>query len=111
MGARGPPEEFLGYVFLESFQHEGRTIGVLVGITNTCVISEVSVKGIDGIDEELLARFRGKNLESNFDLARTPEDLLFVPVKIKSMKEEPALSESIARGVKEIAMAAIKVVR
>ncbi|MDZ7300650.1 MAG: hypothetical protein ONB44_00765 [candidate division KSB1 bacterium] len=110
-GAWGPPEEFLGYVFLKSLQHEGRTIDILVGITNTGVISKVCLKGVDGIEEEFLAQFRGKSLQDNFDLARTPEDLLFVPAKIRAMKRNPALSESIARGVKEIAAAANKVVK
>ncbi|MDZ7290330.1 MAG: hypothetical protein ONB44_08625 [candidate division KSB1 bacterium] len=110
-GAWGSPEEFLGYIFLNSLQHEGRTIGVLVGMTNTGVITEVRLKGLDGVEEEFLAQFRGKTVQDNFDLARTPEDLLFLPAKIKAMQGNFALSESIARGVKEIAMAAIKVVK
>jgi hypothetical protein len=106
-----PAEEFLGYVFLKPLQHEGRTIGILVGMTNTGVITSVRVKGLDGVDEEFLAQFRGKTLQANFDLARTPEDLLFVPAKIKAMQGNLALSESIAHGVKEIATSAIKVVK
>jgi len=110
-GAWGPAEEFLGYVFLKSLQHEGKTIGVLVGMTSTGIISKVSVKGLAGVDEEFLAQFRGKTSQNNFDLARTPEDLLFVPAKIRAMQGNPALSESIAQGVKEIATSAIKVVK
>jgi len=109
-GAWGPPEEFLGYVFLKSMQHDGKTIDVLVGMTSTGVISKVRVKGLNGVDEGFLAQFRGKTLQDNFDLVRTPEDLLFIPVKIKAMQERLALSASIAQGVKEIAKAANKVV-
>ncbi len=50
-GAWGPPEEFLGHVFLKPLQHEGKTIGVLVGMTGTGVISKVCVKGLDGVDD------------------------------------------------------------
>ena len=110
-GAWGPPEEFLGYVFLKSMQHDGKTIDVLVGMTSTGVIRGVRVKGLDGIDEEFLAQFRGKTLQDNFDLARTPEDLLFVPAKIRAMQGNLALSASIAQGVKEIVMSADKVIK
>ncbi len=110
-GAWGPAEEFLGYVFLKSLLHEGRTIGVLVGMTNTGAISKVSVKGLDGVDEKFLAQFRGKTPQDNFDLMRTPEDLLVVPAKIRAMQGNFALSESIAQTVKEIAASANKVVK
>jgi hypothetical protein len=110
-GAWGPPEEFLGYVFLKSLPHEGKTIGVLVGMTSTGFISKVSVKGLNGIDEAFLAQFRGKTTQGNFDLMRTPEDLLVVPAKIKAMQGNLALSESIAQSVKEIAASASKVVK
>jgi hypothetical protein len=109
-GSWGPPEEFLGYVFLKSLQHEGKTIGVLVGMKNRGVISKVSIKGLDGVDEAFLAQFRGKTTQGNFDLARTPEDLLVVPAKIKAMQGNPALSISIAQAVKEIAASANQVV-
>lgn len=110
-GAWGPSEEFLGYVFLKPLQHEGKTIGVLVGITNTGVIASVKVKGLDGVDEEFLAQFRGKSLQNDFDLARTPADLLFMPAKIRAMQENVALSESILLGLKEIARSANKVLK
>lgn len=110
-GAWGPPEEFLGYIFLKSLQYEGKTIAVLVGMRNTGVISSVRVKGVDGVDEEFLAQYRGKTMQDNFDLAQTPEDLLLTPAKIKAMKGNPALSASIAQGVKAIVMSANKVVK
>ncbi len=109
-GAWGPAEEFLGYVFLKTLQHEGKTIGVLVGMTSAGVISKVSVKGLNGVDEKFLAQFHGKASQDNFDLMRTPEDLLVVPAKIRAMPGNLALSESIAQGVKAIAKSANKVV-
>jgi hypothetical protein len=110
-GSWGPAEEFLGYVFLKSLQHEDKMIDILVGMTSTGVISSVRVKGLSGVDEEFLAQFRGKTLKNNFDLARTPEDLLVVPARIRAMQGNLALSESIAQGVKEIAASANKVVK
>ena len=110
-GAWGPPEEFLGYIFIKSMQHEGKTIDVLVGMTSAGVISKVSVKGIAGVAEEFLAQFHGKTLQNSFDLARTPEDLLVVPAKIRAQQGNLALSESITQGVKEIATSANKVLK
>ena len=110
-GAWGPAEEFLGYVFLKSLQHEGKTISVLVGMTKTGVLSKVRVKGLDGVDEKFLAQFRGKTTQDSFDLMRTPEDLLVVPAKIRAMQGNLALSESIAQGVKAIVASASKVVK
>ncbi|MGH7600551.1 MAG: hypothetical protein ACREOI_29700 [bacterium] len=110
-GAWGPAEEFLGYVFLKTLPNEGKTIGVLVGMTKTGVISKVSVRGLDGVDEAFLAQFRGKTPQDNFDLMRTPEDLLVVPAKIRAMQGNFALSESIAQTVKEIVASANNVVK
>lgn len=107
----GPPEEFLGYVFHKSLQYEGKTLEVLVGMNNTGVISKVSVRGMAGITDEFLAQYRGKTLRDNFDLVRTPEELLVVPAGIKAMQANLALSESIAQSVKEIIVSANKVVK
>ena len=107
----GPAEEFLGYVFFKSTRHEGKTIGVLVGMSNTGVISKVSIKGLDSVDEKFLAQFRDKTLKDDFDLIRTPEDSHVVPAKIKAMQGNLALSESIAQGVKEIALSARQVIK
>lgn len=108
-GSWGPPEEFLGYVFLKSLQYEGKTLEVLVGMKNTGVISEVSVRGMAGITDEFLAQYRDRTLRDNLDLVRTPEELLVVPARIKAMQGNLALSESIAQGVKEILRAAHRV--
>lgn len=110
-GSWGPSEEFFGYVFMKSVQHDGTTIDVLVGMTSTGVITNVKVKGLAGVNDEFLAQYRGKTSQDNFDLARTPEDLLVVPAKIRAMQGNLALSESIVQGVKEIAISANKVVK
>ena len=104
------PDQFLGYVFLKSLQHEGGAIDVLVGTTHAGAIVRIRVKGIV-IEEEFLAQFQGKTSRDTFEIARVPEDLLFVPVKIKALKTNPALSESIVHRVKEILLAADKVTK
>lgn len=108
-GAWGPAEEFRGYIFFKSQQHEGKTIAVLAGVTNTGTIAGVKVKGLAGVDEEFLAQFCGKSVQQNFALARTPEDLLSVPAKIRMMQGNLALSESIVQAINDIAPAANRV--
>lgn len=108
-GAWEPAEEFLGYVFLKTVQHEGNTLKVLVGVTKNGAIASVHVKGSNGIAEEFLAQFRGKKLTSNFDLAQTSEDLLSVPTPLQAMHGKRALSASLASSVKEIMQAAAQV--
>lgn len=109
-GSWGPPEEFYGYVFLKSLQYKGKTINLLAGVTRKGEIIGVCVRGIDGVDENFLAQFKGKTLKDSFDLVQKPEDLLSVPIKIKPMQGNLALSENIAQGVKDIAQSADKVI-
>jgi hypothetical protein len=104
-------DEFLGYIFLRSVAHEGKTIKILIGMTNTGAIAKVKITGIDGVDEKFLAQFQGKTWQDGFDIARTPEDLLYIPTKIRAMKKNIPLSESIAQGVKEAAALAPRIIK
>lgn len=110
-GSWGPAEEFRGYIFFKSQQHEGKTISVLVGVTNTGTIASVKVKGLAGVDEEFLAQFRGKSVWQSFAVALTPEDLLSVPAKIRMMQGNLSLSESLVQAVNDIALAAVNVMK
>lgn len=110
-GSWGPAEEFLGYIFVKSQSYEGGKIDVLVGLTKTGVISNVQVKGMNDSNDEFLAQFRGKTLQSNFEVVQSAGDLLFLPAKIKAMQGNAALSASIAQGVKDIALAANTVIK
>ncbi len=110
-GSWGPAEEFRGYIFFKPQQHEGKTISVLVGVTNTGIISCVKVKGLDGVEDEFLAQFRGKSVRQDFAVARTPEDLLSVPAKIRMMQGNLSLSESLVEAVNDIAVAAVNLVK
>ncbi|MDL1875071.1 hypothetical protein FBQ85_07845 [Cytophagia bacterium CHB2] len=110
-GSWGPAEEFRGYILLKSLQHEGKTITVLLGVTNTDVISSAKIKGNGGAEEEFLSQFHGKSVRQNFALARTPEDLLSVPAKIRMMQGNLSLSESLVQAVNDIALAAVNVMK
>jgi hypothetical protein len=95
-------EEFLGFVSLSTLDLEGNPVHLLVGVEPNGSISKVIVKETDAIDTEFLAQFEGKNLKANFEIVCTPEDLMFVPRKIKAMRGKQEMSESIAKEVKGI---------
>jgi hypothetical protein len=109
-GAWGPPEEFFGYVFLKQLHYNDKTFNVVAGVTSAGVITSVKVIGLDGADATFLAQFRGRSAQDNFDVARTPEDLLFLPVRLRAMQGKVELSERIALEVKAIAVSAGKLV-
>jgi len=101
-GAEGA-DEFLGYVFLKSVTHEGKTFDLLVGVNKSGVIQGVKVRGADEVPEEFLAQFQGKTGRYNFAVAYTADDIMYVPLKIKAMRGNIPLSETIVQGVKAIA--------
>lgn len=104
-------DALLGYVFLKPVTHEGRTFDLLVGVNQAGLIKGVKVKGADDVPEEFLAQFHGKTGRYNFEVACTADDIMYVPLKIKAMRENIPLSESIAQGVKAIAMLAPAVLK
>jgi hypothetical protein len=99
-------DEFLGYVFLKPITHEGKMFDLLVGVNKSGVIAGIKVKGVDDVPEEFLAQFHGKTGQYDFAVACTPDDIMYVPLKIKAMRGNIPLSESIAQGVKAIAVLA-----
>lgn len=95
-------DKFLGYVFFKSITHENETFDLLVGVNRAGVIQGVTVKGAEEVTEEFLAQFHGKTAQNDFAVACTSDDLMYVPLKIKAMRGNIALSQSIAQSVKEI---------
>ena len=75
------------------------------------VINGVKVKGADEVPEEFLAQFQDKTEQYNFEVACTPDDIMYVPLKIKAMRGNIPLSESITQGVKAIATLAPAVLK
>jgi hypothetical protein len=104
-------DEFLGYVFVKPFAHEGKEMQLLVGINEHGKISRVKIKGLDAINGEFLAQFEGRTFDHSFEIARTPEDLLFVPAKLKAIAGNIPLSEHIAEGVKAVMQSAHKLLQ
>ncbi len=96
-------DAFLGYVFLAPMMHAGRTLDLIVGVNQSGIIQGVKVRGADDVTEEFLAQFKGRTAENDFRVAGTAEDLMYVPLKIKAMREDIPLSASIAQSVKDIA--------
>jgi hypothetical protein len=96
------PDELVGYVFLKTIDYGGTKMRVLVGVFPNGEISKVMVNGPEAIDQEFLKQFEGKNLRSSFEIARTLDDLLFVPAKIKAMAGKTELSQTIAETVAKL---------
>jgi len=94
-------DEFLGNLVLGRVEADTEAIETLVGIDRAGSITKVDVRGPAAISEEFLAQFEGKSALSSFSIARTPEDLLFVPAKIKAMAGRLEISEKIASEVLE----------
>ena len=95
-------------VFIKPITHEGKEMHLLVGVDEHSKISRVKIKGVDAVNGELLAQFEGRTFDHSFDIARTPEDLLFVPAKLKAITGNIPLSEHIAKSVKAVMQSAHK---
>ena len=108
-GTLETPDEFLGYIFLKTVKHEDAVLDILVGVNKSGVIQGVKVKGGEEIAEEFLAQFHGKTAQHDFEVACTPNDLLYIPLKIKALRSNIPLSETVAQGVQEIASLAPRV--
>jgi len=102
-GTTETPDAFLGYVLAKTVKHGDSLLDILVGVNKTGVINAVKVKGLDEVPEEFLAQFHGKTGQYNFEVACTADDIMYVPLKIKAMRGNIPLSESITQGVKAIA--------
>ena len=96
-------DEFLGYVFLSKIKDDDKEIQLIVGVNKKGAVSKVRVKNNNnGVDDEFLAQFDGKNSNANFQIARIGADILFVPAMIKAMRNKVKLSEKIAKEVESI---------
>jgi hypothetical protein len=101
-------DEFFGYAFVKPLAHEGKEMRLLVGINEHGKISRVTIKGLEAVNGEFLAQFEGRTFDYNYEIARTPEELLFVPAKLKAIVGNIPLSEHIAEGVKAVMRSAQK---
>jgi hypothetical protein len=104
-------DEFFGYVFVKPITHEGKEMQMLVGINEHRKISRVKIKGMEAVNGEFLAQFEGRTFDHSFEIARTPEDLLFLPAKLKAIAGNIPLSEHVAEGVKAVMQSAHKLLQ
>lgn len=95
-------ERLLGYVFRKPLALAGQEAYLLVGIDTDGNIARVFAAKTDLVDEEFLAQLAGKGMRANWQIASTPEDLLYLPAMVKAMRGKPELSESIISAVKAI---------
>jgi hypothetical protein len=101
-------DEFFGYVFIKPIAHDGNEMQLLVGINEHGKIFRVKIKGMNVVNGEFLTQFEGRTFDYNYEIVRTPEDLLFVPAKLKAIAGNILLSEHIAEGVKAVMRSAQK---
>jgi len=102
-------DEFLGYVFPETFLYEGNNIKIIIGLSKSKKISNIVVLSIQSVSEEFMSQFKGRSSGDSFEIAQTPDDLLSIPSKLKPMSENVLLSRKIASIVKEILISASSV--
>lgn len=102
-------EKFLGYAVRKSIASQGKELQLMIGIAPEGALTRVVVEdavaplaGTSSVLAEFLTQFNGKKAGDDFEIARQPEDLLYVPVMIKAMKNKIEMSETIARAVKEM---------
>ena len=106
-----PADRICGYIFINSLQYQGSAIEVLVGVTTGGVISKITTRGGVAVEGEFLAQFTGKTLDHGFEIAKTPDDLLVLPAKIRAMKSNMPLSEGLTQSVQAVARAARSMVK
>lgn len=107
-GRDGESDKLLGYVLVKTLNYHRTEMRVLVGVSLSGEISKVMVNGTESIDQEFLAQFEGKNKRSSFEIARTPEDLLFVPAKIKAISGKAEICEEIAKTVSALVKSSLE---
>lgn len=100
------PRELLGYVFLKTLKISDQETELLIGVDTHGKIVKVNVKEPTPASDEFLAQFVGRSLNASFEVAKTAEDLLYLPSKLKGIKDNLAMSESIAKTVHEAVLSA-----
>ncbi|GEM_PF-6230072 len=100
------PRLLLGYVFQRTLSLPDKETMLIIGVDTRGRIVEVKTEKPTAATEEFLAQFQGRSLAASFEVAKTAEDLLYLPGKIKAMKDNLAMSESIAKTVHEVMLSA-----
>ncbi len=102
-------DEFLGYVFAKPLLIQGKQTRLLVGVTESGRISRVKLEGNDLINQEFLSQFEEKRLGDDFEIAKSLDDILYVPSGLKGIRGDLETSRLIAGAVKEVLVSAAKI--
>ncbi len=100
------PRVLLGYVFQRTLALPDKETKLIIGVDTRGRIVEVKTAKPTAATEEFLAQFEGRSLNAGFEVAKTAEDLLYLPGKIKAIKDNLEISASIAKTVHETLLAA-----
>ncbi len=100
------PRVLLGYVFLKTLARQDKEIEFLIGVNTDGKIVKVETTEPASVTEEFLAQFEGRSLKASFEVVKTAEDLLHVPSKIKTIRDDVEMSERIAKTVHETLLSA-----
>ena len=92
----------LGYAFAVPVTVHGKQLDLFVGVDENAVVSRVLFTPTQLADAEFLRQFKGKTAKDSFDLVEKPEDLIYLPAKIKPMVKHIGVSRSIAQAVKQV---------
>jgi len=94
-------DELLGWAVLKTLPFEGSEFSLLIGVKKEGAISKVIVGGLDDIPGDFLAQFEGRKLSDSFEIAKTSEDVVYLPRKVRPIRDRVQISEEIAKGVEE----------
>jgi hypothetical protein len=100
------PRVLIGYVFQRTFQLADKETALIIGVDTRGRITEVKTEKPTAATAEFLAQFKGRSLEAGFAVAKTAEDLLYLPRQIVAMKDNVETSERIAKAVHETLLSA-----
>ncbi len=101
-------DEFLGYVFAKPLLIQGKQTRLLVGVNESGRISRVKLEGNDLINQDFLSQFEGKRLRDSFEIAKSLDDILYEPSRVKAIRGDIETSQLIANAVKEALSSAKK---
>jgi len=107
-GRDGESDKLLGYILINTLDYRSAEMRALVAISLVNgEIVKLLVNGPEIIEQEFLEQFEGKNLDSKFEIAKTLDDLLVVPAKIKAISGKVEISEEIAKAVSALMKSAL----
>jgi len=96
-----------GHVFLTTIETGTTPIELLVSVAEgkiyQLLLKEVPfIRGKPLVSNEFLLQFVGRSQENSWEIARSSEDVLQVPAKVRAMEKLPAVSQAIADQIRKV---------